>query len=117
MTSLANQYVDKDVALITATILNGGTTTDAILLYGCTAVKFLIPAAFTGTTITINGSIDGGVTYNPLYNSSGSQISYTVTTGGLYALNPLDLVGCDAIKLVASAQAAQRTILVKPFAS
>lgn len=110
----ANEYGTKPTVL-TATIASSGTISDAISLHGCTPVAFLIPAAFTGTTVTFQGSIDGGTTFGAIGNVIGT-ISYTVATSGMYSINPADFAAYDRIKLVSgSNEAAEREIQVKVF--
>ena len=114
MSSNVTQFVDKDILPLTATISNGGTLSSTVFLDGCTAAKFLLPAAFTSGSITINGSIDGGTTFGPLYDSTDTLISYSGAAGKLCTLLPSYLIGCNALQFVVAAQGAARTILVKP---
>jgi len=55
------------------TIANGGTTSTAYELGGTHLVGLLIPSAFTGTKLTIEGSIDGTNFYQ-LYGSTSGTV-------------------------------------------
>jgi hypothetical protein len=54
------------------TIANGGTTSTAYELGGTHLVGLLIPSAFTGTKLTIEGSIDGTNFYQLYGSTSGT---------------------------------------------
>jgi len=96
----------------TATIANGGTVSDAIDLEGRGLTAMVMPAAFTGTTITFQGSVDG-VTYQALYNASNSAVSMTVAASRTYLFTPGDFSGIRYLKVVSgSAEGAARSILL-----
>lgn len=112
--SSPSDYRTKPTVL-TATIAISETVSDAVPMYGCTPVAVQIPAAFTGTSLTFQGSIDGGATFGAISNADGA-ITYTVTTDGMYSLNPADFAGYDKIKLVSgTTEVAAREIVVKVF--
>jgi len=96
------------------TIASGQTVSDAVDLRGLDMLAFILPAAFTGTTIQFQMSptaIDG--TYYPCYNIADAVMEATVTQGRAYFIEPQDLAGIRFIKLVSgSAEAAERTILI-----
>lgn len=92
------------------TIASGQTVSGAIDLQGLVLVQIIMPAAFTGTAITFQSSIND-VTYQALYNSSNSQMSITVAASRNYNIAPVDFAGCRYLKLVSgSAEGAGRTI-------
>jgi hypothetical protein len=92
------------------TIANGATSSGAVDLQGRGVVQIILPAAFTGASITFTASPNDG-TYQALYNTSNTALSMTVTQGRTYILAPSDLVGVRYLKLVsASAEGASRTI-------
>jgi hypothetical protein len=81
------------------------------------AVGILMPSAFTGATIELEGSIDGTNFYD-IYNTDGSALSITVGTDRLIALVPSDLACVRYLRIVsASSEAAERTIniIVRPL--
>lgn len=86
----------------TVTISNGTTTSNAIDLQGLCLVQIQTPAALTGTAITFQSSNDG-VTYQPLYNDSNTQLSITVGTSRNYNIAPTDFAGCRFLKIVSNA--------------
>lgn len=93
---------------LSVTIANGAATSSTFSLgirqWGC----FQIPAAFTGATVTVKGSLDG-TTFTTILptNSDNTQ---TVAANGTYQL-PLNAVNFPYLQLVsASNEAAARTI-------
>lgn len=108
---------DKAVDALTATIAISTQTSDAVKLYGCTAIGFAIPAAFTGTTVTFTGSMDGGTTFSTIKDKLDATVSYTVSVDSAYALDAATFAPYDQIKIVSgSVEAAARSITIKPFA-
>lgn len=95
----------------TFTIANGGTTSNALLLGKERALLSIqFPAAFTGATVAVHGSIDG-TNYKALY-MDGSAVSVTVTVSTTHQINPRATYGLHSVKLVsAGAEGAERTIL------
>lgn len=112
----AEQLQDKAVDLIIATIANTETTSDAILLFGTTAVTMEMPATITGTIVTFEGSIDNGTTFKQIKDRLDAIITFTVAADGSYPLDANIFAGYDQIKLVMDVQDAERLIKVKPFA-
>ncbi len=97
--------------LRTVTIANGQTTSDSVPIGDGVPVGLKMPAAFTGVSITFQGSVDEGATFSPLYDSSGAAVTVTVGTSRLIALEAVNLVACTHIKLVSSgAEGADRTL-------
>jgi hypothetical protein len=94
-----------------AAIANGQTTSGVINTSGSNIVGLQIPAAFTGTAISFQGSLDGTL-FQPIHSTvSGSALSYTVAQGQYLAITPGDLQGIPFIKLVSNAsEGAARTI-------
>jgi len=113
--STANQFTNTQIDLISATIASGETTSTAIKIYGCTAAALYIPASFTGSTVTFQASADKGENFANLYGPLGVQASLSVVTNAWHTLDPQVFFPYDQIKVVGSAQGADRTILVKPF--
>lgn len=96
------------------TITSGQTVSSAVDLKGYDMLAFILPAAFTGTTIQFQmspTSING--TYYDCYNIANAVMQATVTQGRAYFIEPQDLAGIRFIKLVSgSAEGADRTILI-----
>lgn len=94
----------------TVTIANGATTSGAANLDGLAVMGFIIPAAFTGTTITFLGS-DDGTNFFTLVNASGTTLSVTVVTSSYMLMSATDLMGIRYLKLVSGAsEAAARSV-------
>lgn len=92
--------VQKVLVVAAASIANAGTASAAIPTQGLSLVGIQLPAAFTGTAITFQGSVDG-TTYQPVYSTiSGTALSYTVAQGRYIAIDPAPFYGLAYIKLV-----------------
>lgn len=81
---------------VTATILNGNSTSDTQNIKGYTLVALLIPAAWTSATITFQVSYDGVTFYN-LYQADGTEYTLTVAASQAIVLPPSDFVSIDYI--------------------
>lgn len=104
--------IGSDFVVNTITIASGQTTSSALDLQAQGVCGFLMPAAFTGTTITFSGSADD-VTYGDLYNTSDTQFSVTVAASRYFCVNPGDFLGVRYLKFVSgSAEGGERTINV-----
>lgn len=98
--------------VVTFTIANGETTSDAKDLGGCTAAALVMPSAFTGTAITFSVAADGG-TYQTLYDEFGSAKTITVAASRTIILSPSDFWFGGRMKVVSgSAEAAARTVKI-----
>jgi hypothetical protein len=103
--------VQKQLVIAATSIAVSTTTTPAIPTSGLSLVGIQLPAAFTSTAITFLASLDG-VTYQPLYNSSGA-VSYTVAQGEFIAIKPEDFYGIPFFKIVGgTSEAAARSFSV-----
>lgn len=95
----ANKFVERIAENLTATISSGQTESTAVPLYGCNMVALIMPASFTGTTVTFKGSNDG-TNYVPLYNASGTQLSASVGTSRAVCFTASDFAGWKYIKII-----------------
>lgn len=96
----------------TASILISTTTSLAVDLQGRGLCQIIMPAAFTGTTISFLVSPDG-VTYQAAYNSSNTLLSMTVAASRTYLLTPSDFVGVRYLQIVSgSTELAGRSIVL-----
>lgn len=99
-------------------IAASGTTTPAINLGGFSLCGILLPAAFTGTALTFEASVDGTNFFPVKSTTSGSALSYTVAQGTFAAINPQDFQGVQYLKIVSgSTESAARnlTLALKGF--
>jgi hypothetical protein len=105
-----NKSGKVDVYYTTTTIASSGTTSTAIDLYGYSLVGIVTPAALTGTSFTIKGSVDNS-TYVDMYDTAGTQLSITAAASRFIAIAPQDFTSVRYIKLVSgSSEGAERTI-------
>lgn len=95
----------------TITIANNETDSEAIPFQAGAQCGFILPAAFTGASVSFKVSVDGS-NYFALYDSSNALISVTVTQGRAYSF-PIALFPWPFVKLVsASAEGAEREIKI-----
>ena len=94
-------------------ILNGTTdSTPGIPFEPYAQGGFILPAAFTGTAVSFKVSVDKGTTYAPLYDSSNTLVSVTVTAARAYAF-PISLFPFTNVIIVSNAaEGADRAISV-----
>lgn len=96
---------------LSVTIANGQTVSALITTGGFSLCGILLPAAFTGTTLTFLVCNTAGGTFQPLYNSAGA-VSYTVAASRYIAIDPKDFAGVAFLKIVSgSAEGALRTLV------
>jgi hypothetical protein len=92
------------------TISSGQTTSTALDCGGCNLVGIIFPAAFTGATVSFEGSVDGTNFYT-MKNDTGSTLSLTASTSSFVAIVPSDFAAAGHLKIVsASSEGADRTI-------
>ena len=98
--------------LTTLTIANGATASDAFDARGFVIFGLIMPAAFTGTTITFTvAEVEDG-TYQALYDTSNVQVSLTVAVSRSYDL-PAELAAWPFWKIVSgSAEGAARSLKI-----
>tara|TARA_R110000796_G_scaffold65782_1_gene151775 strand:+ start:3373 stop:3729 length:357 start_codon:yes stop_codon:yes gene_type:complete len=102
----AGASIDED----TLTIASGATTSSSLDLRAKGLVGFLMPATFTGTTMTFTGSMDDS-TFTALYNADNTAFSITVAVARRYCLNPADFLGVRYVRFVSgSSEGGARTI-------
>ena len=94
------------------TISNATTTSNPAQIDGLLA-EILMPAAFTGTTLTFTISDTQGGTYVTAKDTAGSTISYTAAASTGIKVPTDDFRGAKFIKLVpGSSEGADRIILL-----
>lgn len=105
--------IPKALVFASASIASSGTVSAAIPTAGLSVVGIQMPAAFTGTAMTFQGSFDG-VTYQVIKSTtSGTSLSYTVAQGTYVAIDPVPFYGLAYIKLVSgSSEGAARALTV-----
>jgi hypothetical protein len=96
MSQYLNNFVVNNV-----TIASSSTTSGSIDLQGLGLVGMIMPATFTGSTVTFQMSLDD-VTYYDIYNTNNTQVSATVTQGRAYLFVPGDFVGVRYLKVKSS---------------
>lgn len=101
----------------TATIAISTTTSAAVYLGSSVVLGIEMPAAFTGTTLTLHGASASGGTYAVLRDSAGTALTLTTAAGYRHYLDPIITAGWNYIKVVSgSSETAERviTLLVRP---
>lgn len=94
----------------TATIAISTQLSDAIDLGASSLNAIQMPAAFTGTTMTFEGSFDG-TTYAAVYDGAGVQVTATVAASRFIVLTPGDFSGVRYLKIKSgSSETAARSV-------
>lgn len=93
---------------ITATIASGASLSGALNIAGKGLVRILMPAAFSGTALTFQTSMDG-VTYYNLYKPDGTEYSVTVAAARAIVLPPADFAGFNYLKVRSGTSGAATT--------
>ena len=94
------------------TIANGGTTSGEIDLTDIQDGGFIIPAAFTGTTLSFLVSNESGGTFSEVKTNANAAIAPTVNVSRAYPFRP-EVLAFNFAKIVSNgAEAAERTILI-----
>lgn len=96
----------------TVTIASSGTTSGAVDLGGTTLAGLIMPASFTGTSVTFTVSDELAGTYRTVYAEDGvTAASADITAGGYIPLDYGLFMGARFIKIVSNAtEAAAREI-------
>jgi len=81
------------------TISNGTALSPQVNLGNKLLVGFSMPAAWTAAALTFQVSYDGGTTFQDLYNSGGTEVSFTVAANHFVALDPTLWRGINCIKV------------------
>lgn len=97
---------------LTATIASSGTTSGVIDLGGATLCGIIVPAAMTGSAISLQMSNDDTGTFVAVQDGAGSDLSLAIAASKYVPFSNLTLMaGLRFIKLVSnSTEAAERTI-------
>jgi hypothetical protein len=101
----------------TVTIANGQSLSAAFCLGQGVPLSVQMPAAFTGTSITFQGSNDNS-TYQNLYDDAGNEITVLVSASRNVKLPAADLAGFSYYKIrsgtagTPAVEAADRTLVV-----
>jgi hypothetical protein len=119
MTASASEFQDtRRIVTATITVATSTTVSAAVDLHGCALVGIQLPATFTGTALTFQAATTLTGTYQAVYGTGGSAVSYTVAQGRFIALDPATLRGIRFLKVVSgSAEGANRDIelVVRPI--
>lgn len=82
----------------------------AVDLKGRKLLAILLPAAFTGSNVSLEGSLDGGATFFPVH-VDGALYSEDITVSTIAIMQPEITIALDIIKVVSDGtEAAERAI-------
>jgi hypothetical protein len=102
-------------AVLSATIANSGTTSDAVDLFKFRPIAIQFPASMTGTAMTFTGATENSDdTFLAIYDTGGSS-AYSITIGSsrIVPINERVLWCARYLKLVSgSAESGAKTIKV-----
>ncbi len=100
----------------------GGDASGAITVTGKALVGLQMPSAWTAANLTFSGSMDGGATYNDLYDEVGTERSVVAAASRSITLDPAKFLGLTHIKVRSGTtgtpvnQGAARTIIYTTIA-
>ena len=99
---------------LTATILSGQTESDVIDSRGASLIGIIIPAAFTGTSLTFEvGSGPDGSTLADYYNAAGTQISVAVAPSRYVGMAAIDFAPTRFLKIISDqSEGADRAVIL-----
>lgn len=97
----------------TATIALSGTESTAINVSQEDLVGLLMPAAFTGTSVTFTTSRTSDGTFSPVYDNAGALVSVTVGTSRVVTIPPDSSVAfLNYVKIISgSTETGERSII------
>lgn len=94
---MANSFVDNG-DVVDVTIANGESLSGAVNLGGMFPGAFALPAELDGTALTFQGSVDDVTFYN-LYDTTGTEVNYTVAASRLLIPNMSHFYGLSSLKV------------------
>lgn len=80
-------------------IANGASLSGAVPVGDRVPVGIAMPAAWDGTSLTFQVSVDGGASWCELTDSGGTAISATVAPSRYIPLDPTVWIGINMIKI------------------
>ncbi len=110
--------VSSRLSVLTATIANGESLSDALDLKGYGLTGFQMPTSWTTANLTFQVSVDG-TTYQNLYDDLGNEVTVTAAASRFIRVDPALFVGFEKIKVRSGTsgsavnQAAARSIVVQ----
>lgn len=112
-----SQFHTTNIAAVDVTIADSATVSGAVTCNGLALQSITTPVAFDGTTMTFQGSVDGGTTFYAIYNTSGSALSITTAGSRTTVVESFGIKGYDQIKLVAGTAQTGATVCKLKFVS
>lgn len=115
-----NQVVNGSLTIAgtTSVTATGGDSNNGVIdLTKKSLVGIQLPATWTAAALTFSASMDGGTTYNDLYDDTLTERSIAVVASRTITLDPTKFMGCTHIKFRSGTgatpvnQAAGRTII------
>ena len=100
---------DRHLALI-----DGGTTSISMALgFQKTPVKMYIPTGFAGETVTFNVADAFTGNWGQLRKSSADEaVTYTVSAGNWYILEPKDFAGVENLQVVSATVETNKEVVI-----
>lgn len=81
-----------------ATIPSGQSLSDVIVMGATRITAIVIDGTWTAGVMTFQASIDG-VTFYPVYDKAGSEVTYTVASDRYVKAEPSDFLGVCFLKI------------------
>lgn len=93
--------------------IDGGTTSAAQNAgVGFAPCKMYIPSGFSGASVSFQVAESAGGTYAALYQSDNTLVSYTVTAGRWYYLEPHVFAGAQHFKVVSASSETDKDVII-----
>ena len=87
------------LTIIPATIAAGQSLSPEVDTGAQTLVGIAMPASWVAALLTFQVSVDGGVTWNEMYASTGVEVEFAVAGGQYIAVDPTLWRGVNAVKI------------------
>lgn len=81
------------------TIANGTSLSAAVPIGDKVPVGIAMPAGWDAAGLSFQVSVDGGTSWNELYDTSGNAISFTVAASRYVYMDPTVWIGINMIKI------------------
>lgn len=87
------------------TISNGQSFSNVVDIGNKTVIGIVMPGSWTAANLTMQVSTDG-TTYNDVYDSAGTEKTYTAAVSRYIIIDPADFIGAKYIKVRSGTAAA-----------
>ncbi|WP_027578481.1 hypothetical protein [Bradyrhizobium sp. Ai1a-2] len=94
------------MSVFSGVIANGGSISGAIPIGDKVITGIVMPAGWDAAALTFQVSIDGGVNWSNLFDSSGNEVAFQAAASRFIAVDPTLWIGINHIKIRSGTAAA-----------